>query len=157
MALITSYVFSAVVPTLVDVPIVGIASATGSAITDVSVDAKDATRVEGTAVETVGMTVRGAVTSSLCLDCIAFSNSLSVSFSYSFNLRTRSISSSSFCFSITFVVWGWWRGRILSCYFNAAISSFFFLINYSAALKSLGSCASSITKYSKVFIMMSLA
>jgi len=55
MDLMTSSSLFVVVPALVDVPVVEIVPATGNASTGGSVGAKEATRVEGTAVETVGI------------------------------------------------------------------------------------------------------
>jgi len=42
---------------LVDVPVVEVVPTTGNAVTDGSVGAKEAARVEGTVVETIGMIV----------------------------------------------------------------------------------------------------
>jgi len=53
----------------------------GSVVAIGAVGANDATKVEGTVVVTVGITVVGAVSRLACFTCINLSNSFSISFS----------------------------------------------------------------------------
>ena len=68
MALIISSVFSDADSVLAGVPIVKVVLVTGSVVIGGSVGAKVVARVEGTVVETMGITVYGVVANSLCLD-----------------------------------------------------------------------------------------
>ena len=82
MNFINSFVFCVEVVVVVDVPVVEVGPVVGSAVTRGRFGAKALARVEGIAIESIGIIIWGAVViSSPCLDCKDFSNFCLVSFS----------------------------------------------------------------------------
>ena len=91
--------------------------------------ANDVPSVEGTTVETTGITSGGWEVDSPNLSFNVFSSSYSIPFNLSLSFKSKSINSfSDFCFRIS-VVCGCLEGGSFSWFLKAAISSYFFLIN----------------------------
>lgn len=122
------------------------------------VGASEATSVERTIVDIVGMTFAEVDAMLVCFNWIKLSNSFSVSLHCSFSFRAKYINSSCLVwFSMTSSVWGCCNWGIFNYFFSETISLFFFFISFSMAFISLGSCRGSIIKSSKDLILVSFA
>lgn len=137
------------IPTI-DVPVITSVVAAGT------FGASGVPSVEGTAIETIGITLGGWEVDSPCLSFSVFFNVYSISFNISLSFMSRSIiSSSDFC-CITSAVCGCLEGGSFSCFLRAAMSSSFFLIRACMPLASLGSCPNPMMISYNDLIMLSL-
>ena len=144
---------TAIVEPVADVVVVAV----GSVVASGAMGANEAAKVDGIFVVTIGIAMAVVVSRLACYNYLKLSNSFSISFNWSFSWRMKSIISSYWVWlSKTSLVYGCSERGSLSCFFKAAISSFFFFISFSASLTSLGLYPSSITKSSNDLILLSL-